>query len=510
LVTLQNAKIPLPGLQANNQRLWYSLVDCLWTEWFSFHHSIRRLEMIKRNWSIKLMLGVLLTMIYGVGFVPQVAAQSEGDYRSASSGNWSDNSTWERFDGTVWQPASTSPTNADGVITIRDGDTVNISSDVVADQVVIEANAEVIISSSAIWTIADGPGVDLYINGTVLNLGRFVVNSPANWSLNASGTFIHNSATAIATTIGRGSLHAASNFIYRGSSALIPSISIAGRTYGHLTIESTSGLLTLSSPSGTTALNVQGNLSVGMTGDGTVSYQTVGYSGNINITGNLAIGNESILRIGASTTTVGGNLVNGGHFVAPSPNTLIVNGSLTNGGTVVQTLTVIEDNDVFFFNTGGYGGIKINANNLDLGSTTVAIHGNRPCDTEYSSVWRCFDIDAANSTARNATVTFYFAADELNGQTCTNLKAWRWTGSEWDFAGNNNVPDCSEPSPYLIVVPGISEFSYFVLSDLEGGPTAVQLISLQANTVKSLEIGVMALILLLAGTGSFLWRRYPV
>jgi hypothetical protein len=180
--------------------------------------------------------------------------------------------------------------------------------------------------------------------------------------------------------------------------------------------------------------------------------------------------------------------------------------SLTNNGRVRQTKEVSGNSDVPFVNIGGYGGVTINANNLDLGTTTVTIRGNQICDTEDSIVHRCFEIEPTNSSGRNATITYYFSAAELAGQFCPGLRAWRWTGSAWDFAGDDDFPDCSEPSPYSVTVPGVAGFGFFALSDIEGGPTAVQLTALQ--TVNAAPAAAfVAILLLLTGTAVVLGRR---
>ena len=68
-------------------------------------------------------------------------AQSAGDYRSAATGTWSAAATWEVFDGASWGTASIAPTSADGVITVRAGHTVTVTTVVTVDQALVEASA---------------------------------------------------------------------------------------------------------------------------------------------------------------------------------------------------------------------------------------------------------------------------------------------------------------------------------------------------------------------------------
>jgi hypothetical protein len=187
--------------------------------------------------------------------------------------------------------------------------------------------------------------------------------------------------------------------------------------------------------------------------------------------------------------------VNAGGALVSSGNGITATGILTNGGVLTQTLPVNGISNVGFFNTGGYGGVIINANNLDLGSTTVAIKGNQSCDTNNTSVRRCFNITPTNTAGRNATITFFFSAGELGTQTCdANLTAWHWTGAAWAAAGTSTAPNCPGAPP-SIQVSGVSSFSPLALSGGDFGPTAVTLRSFLANSTSlpPLPIAVLGL-----------------
>ena len=145
--------------------------------------------------------------------------------------------------------------------------------------------------------------------------------------------------------------------------------------------------------------------------------------------------------------------------------------------------------DVSFFDTGGYGGVALNANSLDLGSTQVRIRGNRDCTTvPGETVRRCFDFAPANTTGRDATLTFFFAGSELSGNTCDELNAYHWDGSGWDLlnldAAYGTGGRACGSEPYSLRVTGVSDFSPFVLKSGEppgGIPTAVTLASFTAT-----------------------------
>ena len=84
---------------------------------------------------------------------------------SVASGDWSSASTWQIFNGTSWVAATAAPSNTDGVITIAGTNTVNVTTTVDADQVVIAAGAELDISGS--FFLMNGTGTDLTANGNI-------------------------------------------------------------------------------------------------------------------------------------------------------------------------------------------------------------------------------------------------------------------------------------------------------------------------------------------------------
>ena len=63
-------------------------------------------------------------------------AQTRGDFRSRTSGPWKNSSTWEEFT-TSWVNSNNTPDNRSGVVTIRNGHTVDGNDRGTFDQVVI-------------------------------------------------------------------------------------------------------------------------------------------------------------------------------------------------------------------------------------------------------------------------------------------------------------------------------------------------------------------------------------
>lgn len=140
-----------------------------------------------------------------------LTAQTVGDYRTTSPapnpGNWGAISSWEEYDGVDWIPASSSPTSASGVITIRSGATILLDIAVTADQIVIDAGGTLSVNQGTFnLTLNNGTGDDLVVNGT-LNLGNarvisgagnIVINGVLNWT---SGTMGSVTTTTSGSTV---------------------------------------------------------------------------------------------------------------------------------------------------------------------------------------------------------------------------------------------------------------------------------------------------------------------
>ena len=170
------------------------------------------------------------------------------DYRSIASGNWNSLATWQRFNGSIWEALTgvaplLLPTSDENTITIRNGHTVTVTAAATIDQCIVELGGQVTVNSGITWTIDDGTGIDLSVDGKILNAGTittsgtFQCNTGATLDLgtgiiNGSGSFVLNSGAGIitahpqglSTTAGTGNIQltgtktysATANFTYNG------------------------------------------------------------------------------------------------------------------------------------------------------------------------------------------------------------------------------------------------------------------------------------------------------
>jgi len=121
-------------------------------------------------------------------------AGSVGDYISFKSGNWSDNSTWYRWDGTQWvNPAPSAPTSAlpSNVIHIRSGHIVNVDVNVTVDSVYIDTLATLNINKGDTLFVQNTTTTsigakNLYVNGT-MNVYGTLKDTILAGSVNSNG-----------------------------------------------------------------------------------------------------------------------------------------------------------------------------------------------------------------------------------------------------------------------------------------------------------------------------------
>jgi hypothetical protein len=200
--------------------------------------------------------------------------------------------------------------------------------------------------------------------------------------------------------------------------------------------------------------------------------------------GSLTFANANPLLVSDNAFLRGGSLLLG------STGNFAINGALTNLGVMQQTKTVnlLNENQplaiVPFLNIGGYGGMTITSH-TSLGSTTVKIKGGQICDSDNTSIWRCFTVTSTNNVT-DAEIDFYYAANELNGSACATMRAWRSTGGHnWVSAGTAGTRSCaSEPySVHVTNVTVVNTGSFFGLRTT--APTAITLRSFHADSAVS-------------------------
>ncbi len=339
-------------------------------------------------------------------------------------------------------------------------------------------------------------------------------------SLTNNGTFTHNGGTV--AFVGQSN----NNAVVAGNNAT---------TFYNVSISANSGVFGVDMYNGTVSATINGTLTINS--GGFVAHAENGGS-NIATDGSPLYGNGSTLRYNtgnsenddfdafaewaagqtstargvpdnvllANNTWVGmrqnagvremrGNLTidagSGLDLGVSGSSTTKANGVVTNNGTIKQTATV-NASSFHFANikdtssSDKYYGVLINTAG-NMGQTTVWVDGNQNCPNlgaGVSQVKRCYRVTPGS--AQSATATFYYRYNELNGQTPSTLKLWKYQGSGVSWAEPTNSgyvrSACnSGDNNCSVEVSGVTLGSTYLLASLN--PTAITLAEFSAQQV---------------------------
>lgn len=351
---------------------------------------------------------------------------------------------------------------------------LNVSGGEISDNMAGYAGGGVYIRDGSAWlsgtrvvrnvATQDGGGMSIYWGRATLNWVS-VLNNTA--SSRGGGVHLENSPATLSASGGEISDNEADyggGGVWSSGSVTLNETQVLRNTTGNEGGGGvwSSGNLTLSK-----AYIAQNTASTGSAiyqHSGTITPTTaLTITGNIHQANGLFAGSSHGLRIEGGLTLAGGN------FYAPyDPNVFVLTGAyLHTGGTYYQTKPVNGSSDVSFPKAGG---LIINANGQDLGSTQVADTANGVCAgvTAGDAVRHCYSITPTLSTGRDATVTFYYRSNEIPaGQSCASMEAYRWTGA-WDTRLTRDLTYGTDGrmcggDPYSIRVIDVDAFSPFAI-----------------------------------------------
>ncbi|MEO0312556.1 MAG: hypothetical protein RIQ89_2213 [Bacteroidota bacterium] len=241
-------------------------------------------------------------------------------YRTKGSGNWNNVTRWESSnDGITWSPAMNIPSSGDKSITIKSGHRIEtFSNRLLLDEVLVESGATLVISYNTLLGIADGSGLDLMVEGTVIDsaLQSVIWSNEATWQLAPNANFVKCTNTNSTTwqlkfNTGIANIPASSNWICRKYSGALfePAISSTNggppnprATYGNLIIENFDANwnpYALCKFSGSVNMPlIKGNFIIG--GDGTSPLTFVNqnsHSTPITVMGHVIVNSNCTLRV---------------------------------------------------------------------------------------------------------------------------------------------------------------------------------------------------------------------
>jgi len=265
-------------------------------------------------------------------------AQSSGDYRTATSGNWNSASTWERYNGSSWvaSPSQGAPTSSNGAITVLNTHTVTVTANVTLDQVTVNSGGQISVNSGVTLTVRNGSGTDLTVSGVVKSAGT--INRQGTIVFNSGGKYQHNFTTT-AGTIPTATWNTGSTCEVIGYTSLGTMGNIGfGQSFYNFTWNCPNQANTLSMAGGLKTVN--GDLSIVSTGTGVLQFAnslnsnlTVAVAGDFTQAGGTltllgSSGNSTTLNVAGDFTISGGTFQRGNGT-----------GSVVFNGTSVQTFS---------------------------------------------------------------------------------------------------------------------------------------------------------------------------
>ena len=122
-------------------------------------------------------------------------------YASKATGNWSDSTSWQYYNGTTstYVDALLTPDYYDDAVFVSDGDVITIDESVSIDQTTVNAGGKLIIDEGITATLEDGSGTDLNVWGTLEKRGSLTRASGAEIKIENGATYQHNTAADIST-----------------------------------------------------------------------------------------------------------------------------------------------------------------------------------------------------------------------------------------------------------------------------------------------------------------------
>ena len=237
-------------------------------------------------------------------------------FRSANSGVWATAATWETSaDGsTNWVPAGAAPSASANTITIRSTHVVQVAAGVSVDQVVVESGSELLVRAGT-FTIVDGPGVDMQVNGILTGSVSGVINTTAGTTVIANGARYQHKYTTTNGTIPIATWNDGSTIEISGYTAFTGVINNSDQNFSNFVWNAPNQ--TASSKPILGAFNAK-NFTVESTGAGTLNLGSSGTTSNISNNFTLNNGTVAVSSSGAKTINIGG------HFV-------LIDGLLTTG-----------------------------------------------------------------------------------------------------------------------------------------------------------------------------------
>ncbi|MBX7044451.1 MAG: hypothetical protein K1X86_01325 [Ignavibacteria bacterium] len=283
------------------------------------------IKFLLRKLLIFSLIVIFIALFFNISF-----SQTLNDYKAIASGNWGTAANWQRYNGSSWVAAGTSPSNTSETVTISFGTTITLDVNLSLDQLVI--NGTLSLNAGDSLNIVNGSGTDLTLSGIINGAGNIFVNSGALvdmqsgtltgagiMTVSSGGTFsISNSTVTIdrvlnnngtvnwnsGTISGSGTFN--NNNIFNNQTVFGSSFNNAFNNYSTFTKNSNNQNIFFGVFNNTGTVNIQqGNITLGIQ-SGTHS---IGGAFNVSSGAILQLGQNSFTNFNVSASVAGAGTI---------------------------------------------------------------------------------------------------------------------------------------------------------------------------------------------------------
>ncbi len=169
----------------------------------------------------------------------------------------------------------------------------------------------------------------------------------------------------------------------------------------------------------------------------------------------------------SSNTTINGNLILGkdlnlnGKTITLGSSAYLYESSFRLSGTSGTITTSRSLSNINAMNVGGLGAIITTSSNM--GNTSITRGHTQQGSVSNKSILRYYDISPTNNSGLNATLTFQYNINELNGITENNLRLFRSTDNGVSWVNMGGIVNTTNKT---VTLTGISGFSRWTLGDV--------------------------------------------
>lgn len=170
-------------------------------------------------------LAILLLIIY-FNFleVKESRAFTSGDYRTAGSGEWSDVSVWEVFDGEDWKQAEVPPPDGVKTILVTNGQKMIVTDEIPVNNLVIDEGSQLSVESNTMTISKFNGGGGITCNGTLI-LGTAILEGNGDISIGQNAVLLIGSDAGIdkkgtsgnIQLTGKKDFHKDATYVYNGT-----------------------------------------------------------------------------------------------------------------------------------------------------------------------------------------------------------------------------------------------------------------------------------------------------